>query len=68
MELVYFPGTKVQNLLPHVTPNSKVIPIGAVGFVTEVKDNVVYVNWITPDQFPGNEVSQRSVGQVAQAQ
>lgn len=68
MEIVLFPGTKVKNLLQHVTPNSKVIPVNAVGFVTDVKENVVYVNWIIPDQFPGNEVSERRVGQVAQAQ
>lgn len=68
MDIVLFPGVKVQNLLPHITPNRKVIPIGAVGYVTEVKENVVYINWITPDQFPGNEVSERTIGQVAQAQ
>lgn len=67
MNIVLFPGTKVKNLLPHISPNSKVIPMNAVGFVTDVKDNVVFVNWITPDQFPGNEVSQRTIGQVAQA-
>lgn len=67
MDIVIFPGNKVKNLLPHISPNNKAIPLNAEGYVVEVKDNVVYVNWIIPDIFPGNEVSQRTVGQVAQA-
>ncbi len=68
MDIVIFPGTKVKNLLPHISPNNKVIPMNALGYVTEVKDNVVYINWLIPDQYPGNEVSERKIGQVAQAQ
>lgn len=67
MEIALFPGTKVKNLLPHVSPGMKAIPANAVGYVVEVKENVVFVNWIIPDQYPGNEVSERRIGQVAQA-